>query len=185
MSQRNIRPADARRFPPAILLLAALLVCGCARQSSRTSRVFALGERVEVGPLVYIVQDTEWREQLGEAATARTPQHRFLLVRLSVTNSGIREADIPPLTLVASDGRTYNELSRGDGVPEWLGYLRTLRPAATEHGRVVFDAPTGAYRLRVAALGEDDEEAHALVDLPYQATPGLQIPLTTPGVPSP
>ncbi len=144
-----------------------------------------MGDRVEVGPLVYIVQDAEWRDFLGEGPQTRTPVHRFLLVRLTVTNSGIREADVPPLSLVTSDGRSYAELNQGDGVPDWLGYLRTLRPAATEHGRVVFDAPAGAYRLRVAATGENDEETFALIDLPYQVKPALQLPLTHPGVPSP
>lgn len=185
MNQRRTRWAGAGRAGRALVLLALLLICGCAGQTPRTPRIFAMGERVEVGPLVYIVQDTEWQDRLGEGALARVPEHRFLLVRLSVTNSGIQETDIPPLALVASDGRTYGELSRGESVPGWLGYLRTLRPAATEHGRVVFDAPTGAYRLRVAALGKDDEETHALIDLPYQGTPGLQIPLVSPGFPSP
>ncbi|MCS7315471.1 MAG: DUF4352 domain-containing protein [Bryobacterales bacterium] len=143
-----------------------------------------MGERVEVGPLVYIVQDAEWRDRLGEGAQARMPQHRFLQVRLTVTNSGIRDTHVPPLTLLASDGRSYGELDRGDGVPDWLGYLRTLRPAATEHGRVLFDAPAGAYRLRLPAPGENDEESFALVELPFQLTPTVQLPLTTPGLPS-
>lgn len=166
-------------------LLVLLLTCGCSRQASRTPRVFTMGDRVEVGPLVYIVQDAEWRDQLGEGARARTPEHRFLLVKLTVTNSGIRPADVPAFSLAASDGRTYEELSQGDGIPDWLGYLRRLPPATTEHGRVAFDAPAGAYRLRVAALGENDEEMFAWIELPYQVTPGVQLPLTSPGVPSP
>lgn len=185
MKRKHVQFSDAPRSYLIILILVWLLASGCSRQASKAPQVFPMGERVEVGPLVYIVQETEWRDQLGEGMQARTPEHRFLLVRLTVTNSGTREADVPPLSLLASDGRSYNELSRGDGIPEWLGYLRTLQPAATEHGRVAFDAPAGAYRLRVAALGDNDEESYALIDLPYQVTPSIQLPLTTPGAPSP
>jgi len=137
-----------------------------------------MGERVSVGPLVYTVQDAEWHDQLGEGLGARTPRHRFLVIRLSVTNSGIREADVPPMSLISPAGQVYEELSQGDGVPEWLGYLRAVKAAATEHGRVLFDAPSGSYRLRVGAAG-DDEETFALIEIPYQAPPPA---LPAPGV---
>ena len=172
---------------PCLFVLFGLiaLTAGCSRRSgARAPQVFQMGERVEVGPLIYVVQDLEWRDQLSEGVQAQMPRHRFLLVRLSVTNSGIREMDIPPLAVIGSDGREYPELEKVEGVPEWLGYLRTIQPAATEHGRVAFDVPKGAYRLRVVAVLDDEQEREAFVELPYQGMPSPQLPLTGPGTPS-
>jgi len=168
-----------------VMLVLGVILAGCSRRAGGgAAQVFAIGERVQVGPLIYVVQDLEWRDRLGEGLQAQMPRHRYLLVRLSVTNSGIREADIPPLSLVGSDGRTHPELERVEGLPEWLGYLRIIQPAATEHGRVVFDVPGGAYRLRVAGLLEDDNEKEAFVQLPYQGMPAPQLPLAGPELPS-
>jgi len=185
MNQRWRRLTASWKSRILVLLGLGVILTGCTRRSGGgAAQVFAMGERVQVGPLIYLVQDLEWRDQLGEGLQAQMPRHRFLLVRLSVTNSGIREADIPPLSLVGSDGRTYPELERVNGLPEWLGYLRMIQPAATEHGRVVFDVPAGAYRLRVVGLLEDDNETEAFVQLPYQGMPSPQLPLAGPGAPS-
>jgi hypothetical protein len=50
--------------------------------------------------------------------------------------------------------------------------LRKLAPAQTEQGRVLFDVPTGAYRLRVT---DDSPEAGtekvAVVDIPLRLEP--------------
>ncbi|MGB9605844.1 MAG: DUF4352 domain-containing protein [Bryobacteraceae bacterium] len=185
MVQALLSVHSAHRRLLVALLCWGLLPAGCSHRSAApTARVFNLGERVEVGPLVYVAEDLAWHDRLGEGPNARLPQHRFLLVRLTITNSGIREADIPPFVLVASDGRLYPELDRGDGVPEWLGYLRTVQPAATEHGRVAFDVPGGAYRLRVAAVMDDDTEREAFIELPFHTAPSPQLPLAAPGVSS-
>ncbi len=131
-----------------------------------------MGERVQVGPLIYTVLESEWHEQLGEIPDLRAPQHRFLALRVSVTNSGIKDSGVPPMELVDPNGETYTELSDGRGLAQWLGSLRILKPAATEHGRVLFDVPSGAYRLRVKEEAELDEEKTALVDIPFQVPPG-------------
>ena len=135
----------------AAALAASLLLSGCsAGRSGADAPIYRMGEPVTVGPLIYTILDTEWHNQLGEGPTARLPQYRFLLVRLSVTNSGASNAVIPAMSVVDSSGQSRLELADGQGAEEWLGYLRTLRPAETDRGRVVFDAPPNAYRLRVA-----------------------------------
>jgi hypothetical protein len=132
-----------------------------------------MGERVEVGSLIYTVMDTEWHTQLGEGPDARLPQHRFMTVRLSVTNSGVSDSAVPAMSLVDAQGQAYPELTDGHGVAEWLGLLRTVKPAQTERGRVLFDVPTGAYRLRVANDADPEEQKAAHIDLPLQLTPAL------------
>ncbi len=130
-----------------------------------------MGERVRVGPLIYTVQGTEWHDQLGDGPDLRMPQHRFLLVRVSITNSGIRETGIPPMSLLGPGGEQHPELSDGKQVPEWLGFLRSVKPAETEHGRVLFDVPSGTYRLRVSAEAETEEAPYALIEIPFQVPP--------------
>jgi hypothetical protein len=86
-------------------------------------------------------------------------------------------------------GGTHDEISNGTGVPEWLGYLREIQPAATMQGNVIFDVPPAHYKLRVT---EESESHVAMVEMPLQFqmdTPGLteslpaqqqQLPLRSP-----
>jgi len=157
-----------------VLLACCLLSLGCSSSKTLTdSRVFHMGERVEVGPLIYTVTDTEWQAQLGEGPSARIPQHRFLMIRLSVTNSGVSDSAVPAMSLVDARGETYTELTDGQGVTEWMGFLRSVKPAQTERGRVLFDVPTGAYQLRVANDAEPEIQKVAHVEIPLQLTPAV------------
>ena len=153
-------------------LAAGLWLPGCSGvKPGADIPVYRMGEPVTVGPLIYTVMDTEWRTQLGEGLTARLPQHRFLLVYLSVTNSGAGVSAIPPMSVVDAAEQNHVELADGQGVEEWLGYLRSLRPAETERGRVVFDVPPNAYRLRVANDAEPGAEKLALIEMPLKLGP--------------
>jgi len=176
------RKLMARRLAAGLLVVIASAPVGCSRKAGSGGALgtFPMGERVRVGPLLYTVQDAEWHDQLGEGVQSRMPQHRFLTIRLSVTNSGIRPAEIPPMSLISADGQTYPELTGGAAVPEWLGYLRSVAPAATEHGRVLFDVPSGSYRLRVTAVTDADEEPFALVEIPFQVAPAPPLVPQTP-----
>ena len=80
--------------------LAALAVSQIAcLPSAPQVNVFRVGDRVQVGPLFFNVLDSKWRAQIGEGAVARVPEHRFLIVRLAVTNSGAQEITLPNLTV--------------------------------------------------------------------------------------
>ncbi len=165
----DLKAAPSVAFIVSICLAAG---AGCSSQKTRAdSRIYSMGERVQVGPLIYRVMDTQWRSQLGEAPNARIPRDRFVIVRLSVTNSGVGTSSIPAMKLVDAGGHTYDELTEGQGVPEWLGYLRNVKPAETEHGRVLFDLPRGSYRLVVADDAEPENQKTALIDIPLQLGP--------------
>jgi uncharacterized protein DUF4352 len=153
-----------RQLIPILPSLAAALLLSCSTPASQpTINTYNLGERAQVGSLIYIIFDAKWMTQLGAGSDARIPGSRFFLVRMSVVNSGSTEATAPPLTITDDTGQTYSELTNGDGVPQWIGYLRHVKPAETMLGNVVFDAPPRRYKLHIA---EENEEHKAVVDIP-------------------
>jgi len=146
-----------------LIAVPALLVLNSCKSAGRNSKVYEIGSRIEVGHLIYTVFETEWLPQIGAGDTARVPQHRFFLVRLSAVNSGSEELDVPNLTLIPDQGDPVEELSDGDQVPQWIGFVRKVKPADSLAGNVIFDAEPKHYRLR---LLDEDGEKSALVDLP-------------------
>ncbi|HTQ53973.1 MAG TPA: DUF4352 domain-containing protein [Bryobacteraceae bacterium] len=135
-----------------------------------------MGERVTAGSLVYNVFEDQWKAQLGEGTAARVPKDRFFVVRLSIVNGGATELMVPSLTLVDDSGQTFPELSNGDSVPAWIGYLRKVKPAETLQGTVVFDAPPKHYRLRVS---DENSQKTRDIDIPLAFTtdaPDIPIP---------
>jgi len=122
-----------------------------------------MGEKVNVGHIVYTVIDTKWETSLPEDSEPRNPQHRFLLVRMSAANSGGDNMMLPNLVIEDDAGNTYQELSDGKGVPDWAGYLRRIGPAEASIGNILFDAPPKSYKLRVT---DENGEKPALVDMP-------------------
>jgi len=160
-------------------LTALLFLSSCGARDNKT-KVFDMGSRVEVGHLIYTVFETEWLPQIGAGDTARVPKHRFFLIRLSAVNSGSEELDVPNMTLVDDHGDTVEELSDGDQVAQWIGFVRKVKPADSLSGNVVFDAEPKHYRLKVS---DENGEKSALVDIPLNfnadsipAIPGGGVP---------
>ena len=161
-----------KRVPLDSLLLAALsvagglLLTGCNKQNSVQIN-FQMGDRITAGPVVYNVIQTVWRTQLGDIFKTRVPENRFLMITLSATNGGGREISVPLLTLEGT-GKEYRELENGDGVNNWFGLIRTLSPAETRQGNIVFDVPLTSYRLRLTDGGEPGTEKFVWVDIPLR-----------------
>lgn len=139
-----------------------------------------MGEPVQVGPLIYTVLDTEWFDQLGDPPNVRAPQKRFLAIQLSVTNSGAGPSGMPALSLFDSSGTASEELSNGEGLTDWLGAFRDIKPAQTVRGRVLFDVAAGSYRLRVVNEAEPGSERMAMVDIPLRFGPPTPPPTSLP-----
>jgi hypothetical protein len=156
---------------------AALLLNACSNRSYSV-RSYGLGERVTLGHIIYTVYETQWMPQLGDGPAARVPQHRFFLVRMTAVNSGSADLIVPNVTVEDDTGHSYPELQNGDGVPHWIGYLRTVKPAESAQGNLVFDAPPAHYKLR---LTDENEENPAYVDIPLSF--GAEIP--PPELPAP
>ena len=162
-----------RRFLPLLAAVAVLgmgLTAGCSKSKRAGANLRHMGERVQVGPLIYTVLDAEWMQQLGPGEKPRLPQKRFLILKVNVTNSGGMDSTVPALTLEGANGETFAEQTDGEGVTDWLPILRRLSPAETLEGHVLFDAPQGAYRLRVreeADLAQEEgQERSELIEIP-------------------
>jgi len=151
----------------AFVWLAASTACTPAALPD--AQVHRMGERVTAGSLIYNVFEDQWKAQLGQGTDARVPKDRFFLIRLSVVNGGSTDLMVPPLTLVDDSGQTYAELSNGDQVPQWTGYLRQVKPAETLQGNVVFDVPPKHYRLRVT---DENSQKSREIDIPLNFASG-------------
>ena len=119
-----------------------------------------------------------WRlrlPQLGSGVDARVPQNRFFLVRVSATNGGGSEAFIPNFTLEDDAGGSCAEVSNGDGVPHWMGYLRSIKPADTLQGNILFDCVPKHYRMKLT--NEDGKAAYVDIPLSFDTdSPNVDIP---------
>lgn len=154
-------------------LLACVLAPGCSsRAREGDGKVYSMGEPAQVGRLIYTVIDADWFDQLGEPPNVRLPERRFLVLRVSVTNSGADVAGVPRTRL--EDARNaIDELSDGRGVPDWMGGFRQVQPAETEVGALVFDVPLGTYRLRVFNDADGAEEVSGLIEIPVMVGPKI------------
>lgn len=156
----------------AILAVAvtALLSTSCGdTDTTGPIRTYSMGERVTLGHLVYVVYETQWLTHLGEGADARVPANRFFLVRLSAVNGSNRETIIPNFSLEDDQGNSFPELG-GDttqGVPQYIGYLRRVKPAEAAQGHALFDAPPRHYKLKIL---DEDNEKMAYIDIPLSFT---------------
>lgn len=130
-----------------------------------SAAAFKMGEKIEVGGLIYTVLEADWRSQLGEGASAQVPKHRYLLLKLTVTNSGGQQRDIPLLQIENAAREQFMELAEVKELPGWMGMIRLLQPGGIEDGWIVFDAPPGSYNLKVVSR-EGEDEVSRYVEIP-------------------
>lgn len=166
----------------AAVLAAGLLSCSNG-EKIEPAHTYQLGERVPVGHLIYTVFEKQWENQLGQGIDARIPENKFYLLRLSVVNSGGSEVIIPNTQLADDSGGEYPEAGDGEGVQNWIGNTRQLRPAETFQGYLLFDVQPKHYKLRV--FGEEEKQA-AFVDIPLSFdsdVPDVTTPLDPESIP--
>jgi hypothetical protein len=149
----------------AAVLIAGAMLISCSAPAGNNSVIptYAMGDRAQAGPVIYTLFENRWLAQLGTPPASRIPQNRFFMLRLSMVNSGSSEVIAPGLTLIDDNGQRYQELSDGDGVPQWIGYVRRIKPADTLTGNILFDVPPKHYKLEVT---DEMEEKKALIDIP-------------------
>jgi hypothetical protein len=154
-------------FPILFALASFPFFAACSRAPVASGAEFQMGDKVVAGPLTYNVVEKVWRSQLGDGFQIRMPQNRFLLITISATNGGGSEVSVPMLQLEGPDGKLHGEVENGEGVENWFGILRTLTPAQTQQGRIVFDVPLSSYRLRLSD-GDSASGHFNYVQIPLQ-----------------
>lgn len=141
----------------SLIVISLAILAGCSSTPKKEVKIYQAGEKASVGKLSYSVVDTQFAPTMGDDPNnQRTPQNRFVIVQLSVSNSGTEDANLPGMTLVDDEGKTYPELADVTGVPRWLGVIRKVAADQTEQGVIVFDAPAKHYRLRLTDELDDD-----------------------------
>jgi hypothetical protein len=148
--------------------IGSIFLFGCARPQTSSQINYQMGERIETGTVTYNVVQSVWRPQIGELFSVRSPHNRFLLIMLSATNGGGKELSLPFFSLEGMNGKEYKEEENGDGVDNWFGLLRTLNPAETRQGNLLFDVPLTSYRLRLTDGGEPGTEKNVWVEIPLR-----------------
>lgn len=146
----------------------SLTACPDAK-SAAESRVYQMGERVDVGGVFYTLLESEWRAGLGEGPDELVPKNRFLILRATITNGTGAQVNLPFLTVEDGKQEPTLEVDNAKPVPGWFGLIRMVQPAQTEEGKFVFDVPPGSYKLRVSS-GSGDNEVTRLVEIPYNPT---------------
>jgi hypothetical protein len=154
-------------LPAALVTVATLISCGSSTGEDKAIPTYTMGERAQAGPVIYTVFESKWAPQLGAGSTARIPKNRFCLLRLSMVNSGSNDAVAPTMNLIDDNGQRYPELSDGEEVPQWAGFVRRIKPADTLTGNVIFDVPARHYKLEVT---DEMEERKAIIDIPLSFT---------------
>lgn len=152
-----------RALSVLFLTVLSLMTVSC-RDNLRPAEVgtFNMGERAQIGPLIYTVIDTRWAISLGAEPTPRIPTNRFFIINISIVNSGAEPSTVPTFTLIDDAGQAYQELDNGEGVQDWLGFVRRVRPAESAQGTIVFDVPQKRFKLRVA----DEQERFGFISIP-------------------
>ena len=140
-------------------------ILGSCSKSTEPVQTFHLGEKVTVSPLIYTALSAEWKTDLGDGKSVA--KDRFLIIQLSITNSGGASVGSPLTQLIDAQGKEYGELQEVKNLPHWLGLLRGVSPAATETGTIIFDVPLGLYKLRVSD-GNIENEKTALIEIPLE-----------------
>ena len=155
---------------------AAFLLSSCGDSGDKESpvRTYNMGEKITLGHIVYVVFENQWLTHIGQGADARIPQHRFLLVRLSASNSLSTDIIVPNFSIEDDSGNTYPELSSGEDVPHYIGYLRSVKGTDTADGNAIFDAPPRHYKMKIT---DETGERAAFIDIP------LNFVAETPDVP--
>jgi hypothetical protein len=168
-----------RTFALALGIAASI---SCGQKSVRESSIqFRIGEPLLVRPFTYTVLETRWKPQLGELFSLQIPQHQFLMIRLSITNSGGAPAAVPLLTLEGPGNTVYKEHQKGEGIGNWLGLIRNIAPGQTEEGWIVFDVPANEYVLRCYGEVSDDFEQVGRFRIPLNLesmdeSPAVELP---------
>jgi hypothetical protein len=189
MTQVQLQFKTRRGFlaatPAALIAFSA-----CSREGSETdakikraSKTFKMGERASIGLLTYNILESTYFTQLGNSGKSRLPEKRYLVIRMSITNGGAKEAEIPLFRLIDDNNAEFSEIQEAEFLPGWFGLIRKVGPTLTEEGRILFDVSPKTYKLEVTDGGETGKEQLAFIEIPIEFDTAEPIPAGAQTVP--
>lgn len=131
--------------------------------SSSTPK-YTLKQTVHVGYWSYAVWSVKWENSIGSEYMREYPDAKFSVVTMTVQNNDKSASVLPPIKLLDTQGREYEESSKGSLMEGFFGPLKSLNPGVQSSGSVAFDVPPGEYTLEVSGGFTSGE--NALVKLP-------------------
>ena len=171
-------PMLAHKLPCVLLASSLIALTGCGEKAVVISS-FPMGQKVQVGKIVYSVLEAEWRSDVPGGK--QPPKNRVLQLTMSITNSSSQEMSMPTLRLLNANNDEFPEYTEIEGNMYWLGLLRRLQPSLTETSAIYFDVPIGAYKLEVVDHSDAENEKTSYIEIPASLAPppvtsGVEIP---------
>jgi len=189
MTQVKLQFHSRRTF---LFATASISLASCARDGAETeagiklaSKTFKMGERAPVGLLTYNILEASYSTQLGDSVNSKIPERRFLVIRMSITNGGAKEAEIPLLKLLDDKNTEFSEVQDASFLSGWLGLIRKVGPTQTEEGRILFDVSPKTYRLEITDGAEAGKEQLAFVEIPIDFDTTEPVPTSGQASPKP
>ena len=150
------------------VLFATVFLSSCNEgEKTYPVRTYTMGERILIGHITYQVFETQWLTHLGDGPDQRIPKNRYFLVRLSAVNGAGADVIVPNFSIEDDSGNTYPEMSEAEGVPQYIGYLRNVKPGEPVTGNALFDAPPRHYKMKIQ---DETGEKTAYIDIPLAFT---------------
>ena len=169
----QVQPPFQTRRTFLLTTTALATLASCSKDGAETdakikqaSKTFKMGERASVGNLTFNVLEATFFSQLGDIGQPKIPQKRFLVIRMSITNGGAKEVELPLFRVVDNANVETPELQDADFLKGWFGIIRKIGPTQTEEGRMLFDVAPKNYKLEVTDGGEVGKEQLAFIDIP-------------------
>jgi Domain of unknown function (DUF4352) len=127
------------------------------------SRHHRVNEKVQIGYWSYTILNWQWADAIGAYPFLERPDAKFLILDMAIENDDRSASTLPPIKLVDSLGREFEESSKSAPFDTYFGPLKSLNPGVTSRGRVAFDVPVGKYAVVVPGGFESSETA--IIDL--------------------
>ena len=172
MTYRNVtrHPSPKRpysntlgRFSRLFLLLFVVTAFTTCNDAPPSSPHYKMKDSFIVGYWNFAVWSTKWEDSIG-TDDKQWPDARFLVVELYAENKDKTASVIPPIKLVDTQGREYDQSTKEVYVKDYFSPFKSLNPDVGAFGYLVFDVPADRkYALKLS--GGMNTGAVALVDL--------------------
>jgi hypothetical protein len=140
----------------------------------------SMTQEFAIGYWKYICNGITWSPVIGRRALEDRANASFLIVDITAENADQSASTLPPLHLMDSDGREYDQSAAGMMSDGFFSSLQKLNPGVAKRGYVAFDVPPNReYTLIVSGGFRSTERARVKLAPPD----GPQVKSSEPSTP--